>query len=392
MDNEQKASLLKQLHSKEEAPKQEEIKAEVEQSTEATEAQEADKDSSLKDSSNTESNTESTQEEVASQETATTEATTEQTLEDHQETFDWKAEAEKNGYVAKDGYYNLDEDEYIKKLVEFKQNGIDITSPDFLLEQNVDYAKYNPEVPKDALEVIAKDLKVSNPDATQDDINYLVEREFGILYENTPTQRDDELDDEYRDRLNKFNSDKRDAEVQSRFKARQALKNLTARQEELRLPKQEIQNTLTQQEIEAQKKGFKTQVREAFKDFDSINVKVGDNDYSLEIPTEITKSLGSDLLENVIFENKAFSSYVKEDGNISYRELGEDYAWFKPETRSILIAKLLSQSSAEATEKVAKSINNAELPTKPSAPSKSPEQTLTGKALLAYQMRKRRQN
>ena len=205
MDNEQKASLLKQLHSKEEAPKQEEIKAEVEQSTEATEAQEANKDSSLKDSSNTESNTESTQEEVASQETATTEATTEQTLEDHQETFDWKAEAEKNGYVAKDGYYNLDEDEYIKKLVEFKQNGIDITSPDFLLEQNVDYAKYNPEVPKDALEVIAKDLKVSNPDATQDDTG---RRERGRA--RATRERDDGDDDARRDEREDANREGRE--------------------------------------------------------------------------------------------------------------------------------------------------------------------------------------
>ena len=361
------------------------------------------KDESIEDSS---LKTDEPQEEAGSttetvDEPKATEPQTEQTEESAEQTeptetteskqvSDWTELASKEGWIspdAKDKYYNLEEDPYIAKLIEFKQKGIDIQDANFLLEQNVDYSSFDVENPRHAIELITKELTVNNPDADQEDIHYLVEKEFGALYEKEPIQREDELDEEYDDRLKDYRQRKRDAEVTSKFRAREARKMLQERQSQMAMPKVEQQPQLTPQEIEARKKEITKQADAALKEFSQIKVNVADQDVSLDVSDKV-KEIKKTMLNEVVFENTFFSNYVK-DGNISYQQLAEDLMWANKETRDTLIQAAVNQALSVGEEKTVKALKNTELPTKPSAPQIGKQQ-LEGADLLAYQIAQRR--
>lgn len=384
MDKEREALLIKQIHGN----NKEESAQEVETTTEeidnsATTEQE---DSSLTDSSESQK---SEQTEEAPQSQEETVSADQPTVTD----FDWRQEAQKEGYLSPDDladkYINLEEDPYISKLVELKRQGIDIEDTSFLIEQNVNYDKFDVEIPKDALDLITKELKVNNPDAREDEIRYLVEKEYGALLEREPKQGEDEMDEDFEVRKRNYQERKRSAEIESRMKARAAQKALKERQQNMLIPKTEAPKQLTRQEIAAQQKELKAELEGALKDFDTISVKVKDKDFSLELPQDLKKNLKSELLENVIYQNKAFNRYVK-DGNISYSELGEDYLWFNPSTRQELLSAAINQALSLGEEKVAKSLKNAELPTKSATPDSANKPQLKGDALKAFQIAQQR--
>ncbi len=385
MDKEREALLIKQIHGNN---NKEESAQEVETTTEEIDnsATTEQKDSSLTDSSESQKSEQAEETPQSQEETVSAD---QPTVTD----FDWRQEAQKEGYLSPDDladkYINLEEDPYISKLVELKRQGIDIEDTSFLIEQNVNYDKFDVEIPKDALDLITKELKVNNPDAREDEIRYLVEKEYGALFEQEPKQGEDEFDQDFEVRKRSYQEKRRSAEIESRMKARAAQKALKERQQGMLLPKTEAPTQPTKQEIEAQRKALSSELDGALKDFDTLKVKVGDKDFSLELPQDLRKELKGDLLENVIYQNTAFNKYVN-DGNISYSELVEDYLWFNPSTRKQLIGATINQALSMGEEKVAKSLKNAELPTKAAAPDNSGMPNLKGDALKAYQIAQQR--
>lgn len=372
MDKEQEAKLAQQLQKQREGAEAPEKEIE---------------DSSLKSEDQEEVAVETDSE--SPQETPeTTESDVEQAPSAEQ--IDWTESAKSEGWISpdeKESYIKVDEDPFIAKMYELKKQGINIEDPNFIAEQTIDYSSFDAEDPNQALTLIKKELQANNPDASSEDIDWMVEKEYGAINESQPVQGELEDDDDFQKRMSDYNRRKKDAQISSKFAARNAKKFLSERQEKMRLPQTPQQPQISQEEIEAHRKNLASEASEALKGLNEIKVTVGDKDYSLDT-SEMLKDVKKTMLNDVVFENTYFSKYVNDD-KISYANLAEDLLWANEETRNKLIGAAVNQALSQGEENVAKAIKNTELPTKPSAPQKERPQ-LEGADLLAYQIAQRR--
>jgi len=278
--------------------------------------------------------------------------------------YDWKAEAEKNGYVPKDSY--VPEDPFIAKMIEFRKNNVNIEDPKFWATVQKDYTAYDLNDAEQALNIVKEGLRLSEPDITDKEINAELS-EFKVLGERPPLREDfeDSEDPEraYNKAMKSYNDRMEVAEGKLIRQAREHQKNLLEHQKSLQLPSvqsKEQEQLLAQQQEQAQR-AFESATSKFLEDFSKVSVKIGDWDFELEVPNE-EKTV---IKEGILKSDQFFNRYITgdKDNPIDYSSLSEDISWANKEIRNRRLEAIINQAKSVGGEEKIVGLKNQKAPT-----------------------------
>jgi hypothetical protein len=238
----------------------------------------------------------------------------------------------------------------------------------------------NAELNRDtASEIIKMNMQKSYPDLTRDEIEFKFNREFGIPAK--PVQQDIETDDEYKDRLDVWQSQVKNIETELMIEAKLVKPDLQKYRNELVLP--EIENSPnsyepTQEELEAQKKFvdyFKQSANSALSSFDGFSVSVKDEEVDIPLSYAISqeeKGVVAQQLER--FADSGFDAnvilaerWLKADGDINTNQIVKDLALLLSEGK--MSQKFVNEAASKRLAEHIRRTSNI------SVTSRTPQQT-----------------
>lgn len=278
--------------------------------------------------------------------------------------YDWKAEAEKNGYIPKDSY--VPEDPFIAKMIEFRKNNVNIEDPKFWATVQKDYTAYDLNDAEQALSIVKEGLRLSEPDITDKEINAELS-EFKVLGERPPLREDFEYSEDperaYNKAMKSYNDRMEVAEGKLIRQAREHQKNLLEHQKSLQLPSvqsKEQEQFLAQQQEQAQR-AFESATSKFLEDFSKVSVKIGDWDFELEVPNE-EKTV---IKEGILKSDQFFNRYITgdKDNPIDYSSLSEDISWANKEIRNRRLEAIINQAKSVGGEEKIVGLKNQKAPT-----------------------------
>lgn len=278
--------------------------------------------------------------------------------------YDWKAEAEKNGYIPKDSY--VPEDPFIAKMIEFRKNNVNIEDPKFWATVQKDYTAYDLNDAEQALSIVKEGLRLSEPDITDKEINAELS-EFKVLGERPPLREDFEYSEDperaYNKAMKSYNDRMEVAEGKLIRQAREHQKNLLEHQKSLQLPSvqsKEQEQLLAQQQEQAQR-AFESATSKFLEDFSKVSVKIGDWDFELEVPNE-EKTV---IKEGILKSDQFFNRYITgdKDNPIDYSSLSEDISWANKEIRNRRLEAIINQAKSVGGEEKIVGLKNQKAPT-----------------------------
>lgn len=224
-----------------------------------------------------------------------------------------------------------------------------------------------------AADVVKSYLQFKYPDLTQDEINYKFNKQYSIS--SKPTQRDDELDDEYNMRLSAWESDKRDKEMELMIDAKQYRPELVKFKNDLVLPEIKQNNQQpTQQisqeelaEIEKAKDGFVKNTEAFLGTFNGISTSVKDKDVDYNVSYLVSQEdkalmsqFAKEFAESNFDANQLFAKdWLNEDGSLNVKQIIEDKMWLANKDR--IIQKIAMESANQRLELYLKEKKNIKL-------------------------------
>lgn len=254
----------------------------------------------------------------------------------------------------------------IKKLNELAKEGVDITSPEFLKFQSLDVNNYTPDNPQAALELIRLKAQTENPYLSPEDVKGMVEHKYKELL-NPDEYMDEEVAAKRYEYLAEFGTAKSWAEQEK---------------QKYTLPNSDIQK---QREEEARKaeeanKLYRQGVTTSLKDFNAIELSVGDKPLSYEISAGVKEQIQDYMISPTDFMSKR---YAKKDGTVDYEKMRSDMAWIVD--RENMVKTALQNASATATEEVIDTIENPSSSAAHSAPPNSSKLSYEERLAVALQ-------
>lgn len=230
-------------------------------------------------------------------ETETTETTT--VVDDFEDRF--KERLEKEGYVPKEEYEKLKQpptqNEIIQRMLELEKAGhkIDKASIPELFE---DFSKYDVNSQKDALSLMRRKLRKELGD--DESAEWKVNKKYKALFE------EDSDSEEYKDAL-----------MELRIDAKNALKEFQGNQEKLAIPNSSNTYTSKEQileELQYEASARQEKIRDAFsqmaesatKDFSEVKYNVFGEDVNLEVTSEQKRELKKELKNLDTFFDRNF--------------------------------------------------------------------------------------
>lgn len=221
-----------------------------------------------------------------------------------------------------------------------------------------------------AAEVIKLNMRLKNEDLTQDDVDFQFSEDFSLP--EKPEQGEEEADDAFLKRENRWKADVERVEKRMAIAAKQAKPELAKYQSELVLP--DIQRidpkaqAAAQKELEdaeAEKKQYLTKLNGEFKNFSGFNATHKDKDveYGVEYGiTEEEKTVVKAQLES--FATEGYSQYFgnrwfEKDGTPKIAQMMEDI--YLLNNREKVFQKLVSESAAKRLDTFIKSKSNIQV-------------------------------
>lgn len=199
--------------------------------------------------------------------------------------------------------------ETIAKLNELAKGGIDIDSQDFWKWQYTDLDNYDTSNKSQAMELVQLELELENPNLNERQINRLLKKSYGALFDESFSAEDTE----YQEAMEDLSID-----------AIRSVTKLKKHKESVQLPKVDIQKK--EQEEAAQKAAHEAFLKDVRKEVQAYNEEPIKLDKDLEIkyiPNDDTKK----FVESSIINNQSWfvDNYTK-DNKIDYPRLKRDMA------------------------------------------------------------------
>lgn len=239
--------------------------------------------------------------------------------------------------------YNSKEPEFaneeIKKLNELAKGGTKLNN-EFWMMQSLELDSFDTSNKKDALELKRLELKVSNPELTDTEVDRLVRRNYKPLFDDTLDADDEEF---------------KEALIDLSIDAKKARTMLAEHKSKIQLPKVDIkaQEEEARLEREANQK-FLIDVKTQVSNYKEQPYKIGDSELTFNIDDDSRKAV-----ESAIVNNQSFfvDTYVK-DGVVNYEALKKDMLLLANQDRIFKMIK--DQGISEGKASVVDELENAD--------------------------------
>lgn len=299
------------------------------------------------------------------------EKSAEETKQPTETTAEWNEQyaklAEQNGYVKPQ-----DEDEFISRIKQLRSEGVDVENPDFWAEKTVDYSTFDPKDPKQAQELIQKELKIKRPDYNSLDVQDHLEESYPELYESfNKTEDDFDTDAEYESAKEKWNDKVEKAKRRLTRDANGAIATLKERQEKFGLPSsKETQEQREQREAQqaAAIQAYNNYADKKVKSFEKLGVEVEGVGH---FEVEVDDSTRSNVLKTMTNLNEHWNKYFSENPNDPLSDdITTDLAWASKEFREKALNVIVEQAIAKSQTEIIDAQKNQKAPSSHSSESK----------------------
>lgn len=260
--------------------------------------------------------------------------------------------------------------ERIKKLNDLAEGGVDIDSEEFWKMQALDLGKFNTSNVSDGVELLKLELKASNPDLTDAQVDRLVQRKYKPLFDETFDKEDEEY---------------KDAELDLTIDAKKAQTTLQKLKDEISLPKVDLSKRQEDEEREEEEKRqraseFNNMIKEDVSEYSEQNFKVGDVELKFTVDDTSKK-----MVEAAIVNSQTFfeDNYISEDGEFDLNGLKEDMLLLANKAK--IFKMFHDQGLSAGKESVVDDLENT---SEVAAPSKPTKTTKSFKEQIGEQVRK----
>lgn len=184
--------------------------------------------------------------------------------------------------------------------------------------------KLDASKPKDAAEIIKLELKYKNPDLTDDEVDYLVDKRYSVP--DKPEKEEDQTDEQYEKKVAKWEKEVKLAEKAMTIDAKLAKPGLSKFMPEIALPKIQKTETSTSKEptqeelavIQAARDSYVKAFDKDYVNFKGFNVEVLDEEVKIPVSyvvtdkeREATKESLTTFDLNEYFQNRWFDADKK---------------------------------------------------------------------------------
>ena len=209
-------------------------------------------------------------------------------------------------------------------------------------------------------------IKLENPDHTPEDVNDLFEEKFTVP--EKPIQNIEEADEDYEQRLGKYEKEKGVVERRIARESRNAITELKTLNESLVLPEIKTPSNAdaqpTQKDLEAAtaaRESYLNSIEEGLNKFNGFNATYKDKDVSIPVAYNLTNEQKIALKSEM--ENFNLDEFVKErwltkDGKFNTTQLAEDL--FNLKHGKEVTEKLINEAGNKRYAEALKSIKNVD--------------------------------
>lgn len=192
-----------------------------------------------------------------------------------------------------------------------------------------------------AIELVKFGLQKDNPNLTSDDIDFLFNEKFNIPKE--PAQRDDELNEDFKERHEQWEQTKGSIERKLVIEAKMAQPKLAQLNSELVLPEikresQQTQEQPSQEDLEKAEKfkgSYLQSVEASVKNLNGFNLMVKDKDVEIPLKYDLTQQEKGAVLQRMRdFAENGYNAtailadlWVNEKGEVKTDEMAKDLAY-----------------------------------------------------------------
>lgn len=267
--------------------------------------------------------------------------------------------AQENGWTKKE-----EEDEFISRIKQWREQGVDVENPNFWAEKTIDYSKFDITDVKQAREVIAKQLRMKHPDYDDLDVQDHLEEKYPELYQSfTKTEDDFDSDEEYRAAKDKWSERMEKAKRRISRDAKGAVSELKERQEQFGLPRN-VETQEQKQQREAQEaaaiKAYNDYTRKKVDSFDKITVNA---DGVGQIEVEVDAEAKKEVLKTMQNLNSHWNRYLTENPSDPLSdEITTDLLWSLPKFREAALTYLIEQAIAKNQTEIIDGQKNQKMP------------------------------
>lgn len=246
----------------------------------------------------------------------------------------------------------------IEKLNDIEKNGGDIMQ--VLKFESLKLEELDVENTSDAITLIKEKLKMEDPDATEQDLHYLISKDYAV---------DEDMDD-----------DERNYQI-SKMKrtARQAKRELLDKKKQLELPKGGTSKNVEaqQKQIEEMQKQWTDTVSKATSNYNEETFTLGE---SKEFKYVVNDEMRKTIADNIVNPQNYWKRYTNQDGSTNLDLLMSDQILSL--NKETILKSAYNQGIAEGARDVLNKLTNAK-PKGQSKPNKRSKKSLSVEQQIA---------
>jgi len=223
--------------------------------------------------------------------------------------------------------------ERIKKLNELEQSGVDIL--DVLKYDSLKIESFDTDNVNQAIALIKQKMKLDDPDATEDEINYLVKKQYSL------NEDMDEDDYKYQETLIKKT-------------ARKAKKELLEYKDKLNLPSSNAKKDEIQKQYQEQVKQWNDVVSNKLATYKEQKFSLGESE---NFSFAVDDSTKKEILEAATNLNQFWAGYTKPDGTTDMDKFFSDMLLMKK--KEAILKSVYAQGGAKKAKEIISKLSNA---------------------------------
>jgi len=215
-----------------------------------------------------------------------------------------------------------------------------------------------------AADIVKAAMQAKYKDLTADEVEYKFNKTFSIPA--APKQKDDELDEEFEERLNDWKFKKEEAEKDLIIEAKLVKPEIEKLKTELVLPdlkspaaETNIQSSEEAARMEKMHKDYEASIDNTVKAFGNIEVKAKVGEDELPISYVVTEQDKAELSSHLRDADYIPKRWFDEQGVPKSQAIAEDIFWLQ--NKSAVIQKVANDAAAKALENYIKNRSNIKL-------------------------------
>jgi hypothetical protein len=218
-----------------------------------------------------------------------------------------------------------------------------------------------------ALDILKLSLKSKNEDLTNDEVNFLLKKQYSVPKE--PTQKVDELDEDFESRHNEWKEIVDEKKQELIINAKLAKKEIEQFKSNIVLPtlEKEVTNKVDPKVLEQQEqllKDFQSELNQTYKSYQGVNVtaKCEDAEFLLSFaPKESEKESLKTTLNEFGLEEYFNPRWLTQEGKVNTSKMMDDIYWL--ENKEAILQKVANESAAQMSLFIKQKNSNLKLNT-----------------------------